>query len=297
MPKKKANTAQNRDVKFWRRSIITGFLAAALLVVANSAFWVNRQIFDTNNFTTTAVASVTSDSSREAIANEVVDTALKDRPIIRQVAGPTAVKLVSSLLGTNQFNNILTVAVDKIQVYLTSENQESIVLNLSSIKSTLNSLIGLAGESNSQASTDLQNVPDQIVLVNADNIPSFYKYGLLFLWLGPISAIVALVLLAYPYIRSRSRYYVVAVVQGALIAVMGMLAMFIGPLFRPPVLANIQSANMRVVVGNLYDAFIATFNSQSMWLIWGGVVIAVVPAAVHFGLRYYHTLMLRRKKA
>lgn len=296
MPRSKKPSTKARDAKFWRRLIITGAIASLLLVLANSAFWVNRNIFDTNNFTKTAVASVTSDSSRNAIAAEVVDTALKDRPIIKQVAGPTATKLISSLLGSNQFSNILTAAVERLQVYLTSQTRESIVLNLGSIKSTLNSLIGLAGESNSQAATDLNNVPDEIVLVNADNIPSFYKYGLLFLWLGPISAIIALALLAYPYIRNRSQYYIIALAQGLIVSVMGMLCLLLGPLFRPPVLANIPSANARVVVGNLYDAFIATFNSQSMTLVWAGLVLAVVPLAVRYGLQYYHRYALQRKK-
>lgn len=286
-----------RNGAFWRRVIITGVIASILAVIANSAFWVNRTIFDTNNFTTVAVASISSESSREALANEVVDTALKDRPIVRQVAGPTATKLITSLLGSNQFNSILTTAVSKLQVYLTSSNRESIVLNFSGIKSTLGSLIDLAGQANSQAANNLSNIPDQITLVNANNIPSFYKYGLVFLWLGPISAIIALLLLAYPYLKNRSQYYIIALIQGAAIAVTGILCQFLGPLFRPPVLANIPSANARVVVGNLYDAFIATFNSQSMWLIWGGLTLAVLPLAVRYGLRLYHQMMLKRRAA
>lgn len=284
---KQVKPSNVRNGAFWRRVLISGVIAGFMLVVANSAFWVNRYIFDTNNFTSIAVQSVTSEQSRQAIAGEVVDTALKDYPIARQVAGSTATRLISSLLGTSQFENILSASVSRLQVYLTSENRESVVLNLSNIKSSVDSLIDLAGRDNQQLHNDIGTIPDQIVLIDANNIPSFYKYGLVFLWVGPLAALLALALFAYPYIRNRKQYYVIAAVQGVIVVLMGFLSLLIGPLFRPPLLANVQSANARVVVGNLYDAFMATFNSQAQWFIWIGVALAIVPFAVRYGLRYY----------
>lgn len=282
--------------KFWQRLLITGILASILLVVANSAFWINRNIFDTNNFTAISTAAITSDSSRQAIANEVVDRAFHDRPIIKEVAGPTAVKLVGSLLNTDQFNHLLNAAVSKLQVYLTSNQRESIVLNLSGVKNILSSLINLAGDTASDTQTQVNNLPDQIILVDANNIPSFYKYGLVFLWLGPITAIAAVALLAYPYLRDRSRYYIIAAAQGVMVIVVGLLCLLVGPLFKPPVLANIPSPNSRTVVSNLYDAFINTFNHQSLNLVKFGVALALIPAIVYFGLKFYSQRMAAKKK-
>lgn len=293
----KKKTTKLPQATFWRRLIITGFFASLLLVLANTAFWVNRNIFDTDTFTSIAVTSITSESSRQAIANEVVDRALQDRPIIKEVAGPTATKLVSSLLGTDQFNKVLETAISRLQVYLTSNSRESIVVNLSGVKNVLESLITIAGKTNSNLETTVSSVPDQITLVNADNIPDFYKYGLAFLWIGPIAAVLAALLLVYPYIRDRSRYYIIAPAQGAMITAMGFLCLLIGPLVKPPVLANIPSANSRVVVGNIYDAFISTFNSQSLLLVKVGIALAVVPLLVRYGLKLYHARMLKKKTA
>jgi len=72
----------------------------------------------------------------------------------------------------------------------------------------------------------------------------------------------------------------------------GLITMFVGPLFKPPLLANIANPGSRTVVGNLYDAFIATFNAQAVILIWFGVVLAVTPFVVHEGLKLYN----KRKK-
>ncbi len=288
--------AATNKTRFWRRVLITAVIAALLLVVANSAYWVSRTIFDSNNFTRVAVASVTSDSSRQAIADEVVDRALKDVPVIKEIAGPTASKLVGSLLATNQFSHLLESATSRLHVYLTSNNRESIVLNLGSVKNVLGSLISLAGDSDGQNAARIDTVPDQIVLVDSSDIPDFYRYGMVFLWLGPITAIAALLLLAYPYIRDRSKYYIIALAQGVSIAVVGLLCLLVGPLFRPPVLAGVDSVNSRIVVGNLYDAFVNTFNHQSLNLVKVGIVIAVLPLLAHFGLEFYHKRKAAAKK-
>lgn len=271
--------------------ILTAILAGLLLVVANSAIWVNRSIFDTTTFTNTAVASITSESSRQALAGEIVDRALADRPLVKNVAGNTATKLISGLLGSNQFNQVLTKAVGKIQVYVTSENQETVALDLSGVKGTVGTLLTVAdnrGVADTENATNrLNTIPDELVLVNADNIPSFYKAGVALLWIAPICVITALGLLVYPYVRHRNRYHRIALVQGATVVMAGILSLLVGPLFRPPALSSVTSPNMRIVVGNLYDAFIASFNQQAYWLIGAGLILAILPVSIRFGLQKY----------
>lgn len=290
MATKKAPALDKSRFPFRYQVILTAVIAALLLVVANSAIWINRQIFDTNNFTTTAVTAVTSESSRQALAGEIVDRALADRPIVKNVAGNTATRLISGLLGSSQFNEALQKAVGRIQVYVTSKEQKSVSLDLSGVKNTVNTLLSVAdnrGADTDQASERVNNIPDELVLVNADNIPSFYTYGLIFLWLAPLCALVAVGLLVYPYVRHKNRYYRIALVQGAALVGAGLLSLLVGPLFRPPAMASVTSPNMRIVVGNLYDAFIVTFNRQSSYLIAAGVVVMVVPMLIHYGLIWY----------
>lgn len=290
MATKKAPTPNRPRFAFRYQLILTAILAGLLLVVANSAIWVNRQVFNTQNFTSTAVTAVTSDSSRQALASEIVDRALADRPVVKNVAGNTATRLVSGLLGTSQFNEALTKAVGKIQVYVTSKEQKSVSLDLSGVKNTVNTLLTIAdnrGADTDQASQRVNNIPDELVLVDADNIPSFYSLGVALLWLAPLCLVLAIGLLAYPYIRHPEQYYQIALVQGVAIVGAGLLSLLVGPLFRPPALARVLSPNMRIVIGNLYDAFIATFNKQSAYLVAFGLIVMVVPLAVHYGLVWY----------
>lgn len=258
-----------------KTTIITAVFAAILLCIANSAVWVNRYIFDTNNFTNIATQSLTSESTRNAIAGQIVNKALADYPTVRNVVDDTAVKVVSGVLGSDQVENVLTKAISKLQVAVTSNNQESITIDLTGPKELLTKVVDVVGEKR-QVKVNPDNIPSEITILDKDKIPDFYKYGVLFLWLGPIALVGALVLLVMPYAKFKSQYKLVMLTQGGALLIASLLALLVGPLFRPPVLSRISSPEARTVVSNLYEAFITTFNNQTMWL----VVISVVVIGV-----------------
>lgn len=253
-----------------------GLLAGILLVITNSAIWVNRYIFNTDNFSSVVTTSLTSESSRQAIAQGVADRALADRPVLQKVAGDVPVRIISGLLGTTQASNAVDTVVSKLQVAVTSNNQESIAIDLSGIKSTVTQLVDVASNLGREPRVNPDNIPSEIVLIDKDDIPDFYRIGVAFLWIAPLALIGALAALAYPYIKNRGEYKTILAIQGACVAAAGLLALLVGPLFRPPLLANIERAAGRAVVGNLYDAFIATFATQSWYVIGLGVLMLVL---------------------
>lgn len=127
-----------------------------MFVVANSAFWVNRYVFDTN----------------------------------------------SGVLGSNQVENVMSKAISKLQVSVTSSNPQSLVINLEGPKELLTKVVDVVGQQR-EVKINPDNIPSEIVIINKDNIPSFYKYGVVFLWLGPIALAGALVLVAFPYVKCK----------------------------------------------------------------------------------------------
>lgn len=270
--------------KYRLRVLITAAIAGILIMVANSAVWVNRQLSDTDNFTKTAVTSLTSESSTDALATEIVDKALADYPLIKSVVDDTAINFVSGLLGSGRMEQAMTAVVSRLQIFLTSPQKQPVVINLEGAKTTVNQLIQLSGREG-QAKFDPNKIPNEITVFDPANYPNFYQYTVILTWLSPLLAIGALALLAWPYIQDRSRYREVMIIQGVCVAVAGILALLVGPLFRPVALGNIASPNMRVVIGNLYDAFIATFNNQTMIVI--GVGLLVVAISVGIGV-YEH---------
>ena len=67
-----------------------------------------------------------------------------------------------------------------------------------------------------------------------------------------------------------------------LVAVAG-IGLVTGPLVRPPVLSLVGNANARIVLGNLYDGFIAPFNTQLAYMGALGCII-IVFAAIQLGV-------------
>ncbi len=300
MAKKEATSSKTtkttKDKKTKLSSIIWLTIAASfLLTITNSAIWVNQQIFNSENFTETVTTSLTSESSRNAIASQVTERIFEDKPIAKRLVGNFSEKLISGLLATDQFENVLGVAVDKLQVYATSENQQDVEIDLTGIKSVITQVTNIADTLGSDVTVETSNVPDTISLVQEENIPDFYRVGVVLMWLAPISLIGAMILLLIPYKKKWHNNKVTLITQGTVVAIGGMFALLIGPLFRAPLLAQVNTSNGRVVVGNLYDAFIATFNSQTLWLIIIGLLAIVVGLSIYF-VPYVSKLISERKK-
>lgn len=289
--------SENSTAKINKQSptltIITAIIAAILLVIATAAFWVNNSLFDTSNFSKTATASITSDSSRQAIGQLITDKALEDKPSIKNVVQEPAVKIISSALDTDRFKNLLGKVTSKLQTLLTSPRPKPVVLNLQGAKDFLSRLLDAVDQENNIKASPAK-IPDQIVLLDTNKLPNFYQAGVVVLWVGPLALIAALILLAVPYVRQRRNALKRnVVIQGAALIVAGLLALLIQPLVRPLVLSSIEDTNARTVVNNLYDAFMAQFNDKVWILIVVGIVAVVVVGAISLSGRF----RLRQKLA
>lgn len=275
---------------YLKRAIWLSVLAAVLLVITNSAIWVNNQIFDTKNFTNTVKTSLTSEESRNAIATGLTDRALDGRPILRNVVGDVPVNIVGGLLGTNQAEKAVEKVTSKLHVLVTSEQRESVSYDITGIKSVLTQLYDTVTNLGREPRINPNNIPDEIVLIEAGKLPNLYKASVAFLWLAPLAFVGAFLALAYPYFKNPKDYKAILAIQGAIVASTALLALSIGPLFKPPVLANIQTGTGRTVIENIYDAFIATFNTQSLYLFTiGGVALGVS------GGLYLYQLIIKKK--
>ena len=124
------------------------------------------------------------------------------------------------------------------------------------------------------------NIPDKIVIIEEKNVPSLYTYGVALSWLAAIGLLAAVALLAWPYVVDRKNYVSLMMFQGGLLAAVGLVSLLLGPLLRPSVLEPFPNPDGRVVVGNLYDAFIGTFTSQTMILVGLGILVCAVGIAL-----------------
>lgn len=256
----------------------TSIIAAFLLIIANSAVWANNQIFNEQNFSNTVTDSITSESSRNAIAGEITNQIFTDRPLANRIAGNFTTNTISGLLNTDQFSDLLTPAINKLQVYATSNDQENVVVNLRGIKDVVAKVVSISDNLGGDVSVDTENVPDEIIIINSDSIPNIYRVGTVLLWLAPIAFILSIILFVIQYRRTKSNKNYILFTQGAFITFAGLIGLLVGPLFKPMLLSNVKVANNRVVVGNLYDAFINTYNQQTMLVLLIGIFAMLISA-------------------
>jgi energy-converting hydrogenase Eha subunit E len=280
MSKMSRSSSKNNEIRNTSRRKLIWFsiFAGFLLLITNSAYWFNNQIFNKDNFTSTVTTSLTSESSRFAIAENVTNRIFTDRPIAKRVAGDFTTKIISGLLDTEQFKSILAMTVERTQAYATSSNQEDVVIELGTVKDILTQITAISESLGREATIDPENIPESIVLINEENVPDLYSYGVVLLWVAPITLTSALLLLAYPYIKKRGDSKRILFTQGIIIMLTSFIGFLVGPLFRPPVLAQISVEN-RTVVGDLFDAFIATYNSQTALLALVGLSAVVISSA------------------
>lgn len=209
-----------------KRLVITSILAGLLLIIVNSAIWVNTQIFNTENFTSTAVSSLSSESSRRAIGARITDEALKDRPVLKNIVGDHATNLISGLLATDQANKLLTASVSRMQVYVTSNNQQDVDIDLSGLKSILTRVVELSGSEQAEK-IDPDKIPDKIVLIEEENVPDIYMYGVILSWIAPLGLLLAIGLIATAYITDRKRYSSTMIVHGVVFVSAGLLSLLV----------------------------------------------------------------------
>jgi hypothetical protein len=269
---------------FRRYAILCG-LAVPLLVIANSAIWFNNYIFNTENFTELTTQAILNDSSRDAIAGVVVDRALEQRPAVRGAIQQPATKLISGLLDSNLAHTIFERSVTRLQTAITSKNPQPVTLDLSSIKETATKVIDVAGAVSGRSPDDSRidpaDIPDSVTLVDTSKLPNIYRMGVVLLWLGPLAVLATIIAFGYVLYRVRDSLYRLQqflAIQGASILGAWLVALLLGPLFKPALLGQVPDANLRIVVESVYDAFMAAFTNQAgvllvlglLWLLAAG---------------------------
>lgn len=262
------------------RTFWLAVLAGVLLVIANVGVWLNWHIFDTQSFANTATAALATDSSRQAIAQNVTDRVFANRPVLKNIAGDVSVKIVSGLLATSQAENAIHAVATRLQTAVTTSHRQSITIDLSGVTSILNELYNVSADLGRQPKINPNEIPSQIVLVNKDQIPNFYVMSVVALWAAPLAFIGTVIALAYPYFKNTWDYKATLMIQGACVAAIMALALLLGPLFKPVLLGNVPTQSGQQVIGNVFNAFVSELNHQTAWLIVLGLLALIVGAVL-----------------
>lgn len=278
-----AHKSQSKN--WWQRArtAIILIVVGILLTITQTAWWVSHTVYDSAQFSQITATALTSESSRDATAKEIVSQSFSGRPVLQATLGKSAIKLISGLLATDQANNAIEKSTEKIQTILTSKKRDPVTFNLVPLKKGLVVISAIAERVDKPIDVEASQIPDSIVLLDRNNIPDLYQINQTLLFLAPLSIFLSIGLLGYLLYSGRSRIYKVLLQIGLMLVAVAGIGLVTGPLVRPPVLSLVGNANARIVLGNLYDGFIAPFNTQLAYMGALGCII-IVFAAIQLGV-------------
>ncbi len=246
-----------------RDSIIL-VLTGLLLLLAQSAFWLNHTIFDKQTFTSTVTPVIQSDASHQAIASTITSQILADNPVVERLIGKNVTALIMGILGTDLGQQLQSNLIDRSYAYLTTDNPKPIAINLEPIKVPLEKVTQVLESRGTDVTIDASKIPDTIVLFNPSNLPDLYSYGVAMLWLGPLFWLSFLVLSVLYVYLGRHNYPRRVYILGGVIITASIIGLFVGPTLVPPIVAQVPMSELRGIVNQLMNELLASFTTQNV---------------------------------
>ncbi len=243
-------------------SVLLVLIASVSLFLAQSSYWINHTVFNQQNFSSLVTGALLEPTSRDAIASQVVDTALQNRPVLTKLIGDRAEKLVSSLLGSDFSTQAINRVVNATYKYLTTPDRQDIKIELAGITTPISTILNLVQQGDSNVAQTIDSIPDEIVLVQSSAFPNLSGAVSTMLWLGPLFWLLALVGFGIYIYLYRKRYAMAVYIVGSSIVVVALIGIFTRPALPPPVASLIPISNLRPVIENVSDAFLEPFQMQ-----------------------------------
>ncbi len=256
--------AKDTKIRWWHWCVLA--VAAASLLLAESAYWVRHTLLDQQAFTTIATQTLQEEQNRTAIAAKITDAALQNRPVLQATVSDRVTPLVSGILASDLGTKVLDGTVSRTHNYLLTPDRQDIAIQLGSIKQVVTRLADLADTVGRESELKPSAIPDEIVLLDKDALPDMSGLYKVLVWVAPLCWLAAIGLAIWFVTlggRGYARRVYAVCVACVLVAAIGLAT---GP-FVPPVVATlVADINIQTVADSMVSAFLAPFLVQMWWL-------------------------------
>lgn len=279
----------------WRRWVgpVLLVIGGLSLLCALSATWLSTVVFNQKNFVETTETVLSTPDSRQAIAGVIVERAFQNRPVITRLAGNQATSLISGMLGSDLVGTLYSHVINSTYAYLTSPQQNDIAIDLTTIKTPLSGIVSFAENRGQAIQFDPATIPDEIMLINAEAAPDFYRVVQLVLVFNAVFWIIAAAAFAW-YIFLQKGGYVKRIYTVCItVAVIAILGLFTGP-FTPPAIASfVDIVGIRDIVINLTSAFLQPFATQ-LWITLGVAALVAFVVSLRYRLQKVYFSLIKK---
>jgi hypothetical protein len=249
---------------------ITLFISILLFI---TGIWLQTTIFNSQNFSNITTAALTSESSRIAIANNVVDRLLEDKPLIRSTAGPRIASVISGVLGTDIAIKSIARTTERLQLLIVTDQKPLIAIDTSQVKPIITQLQNVT-EIELTDRFDVDAIPESIIILDSKRVPDLSMHARVVRIMTPLIMMI-IVITSLIWIHRgntlsnrllRLRYISIIIIAA------GMVALMTGPILRPEIINFAELSSGRVVIGNLYDGLMQPFNIYASYALVAGTL-------------------------
>lgn len=241
-------------------AVVTVF-AVILLLISTTYYWYKNYIYNVDAFADRVVETIQTDQVSNAIATDIVSEALSGAPLLENLLGDFASSAISGLLGSSEFEPVIDKTARKFHEIVIAEEPEDITLDISPIVNISSALLtvttitdlGVSGE----VQDDLEKIASmdtEVVLVQAEEIPSMYNITYTMAWLGPLAGFIGVILLVYALWATADRVQTV-VNFGVFLSAGVLLYLLAIPYFQSIVVASTTNPLTRVIVDTVFELF------------------------------------------
>lgn len=256
-------------MEFNLSKILGLFVSVVFIWVFLFSIWYSNNILNQERFVTTTNTVLQSEQARDAISNEVISVIKQRRPIVGTISEPLLTNLISGVLNSDFYSNVTTRMAQELQLQLTSANPRELGLDL---KPTKNLLSPIFERTDSEL---LERIPDNIVVLRRNQIPSLYQFGTLITLFGPVALIVALIIFAVIWTRVADKRNYITLLSLSF-AGTGLLIYFLIPALGNYAVAQANSVNIATIINEVYVAFTAPISTFAFNVTILGIIVALI---------------------
>lgn len=254
----------------WKILIV---IAAAMLLVANLGFWVDRNIVDSDTFITTTAEQIDGEQARMRVAEVIVLELIGDQPLVYRIFRERAEQSVATVLATPALQPLLAqIATTLHQMVITGE-RPVITIGPAFLPQIIAAILEIVDRG---TNLNLPTFQIEIELFTDQDIQSIERF------VDPLEAvrlpftvagvlILALAILVGPDRRRALRWVAISLLIALAITLVGLF------IVRTTALANIDGEAAKTIVSDVLDVLISRLIAQSL-------LVMLVPAAILLGI-------------
>lgn len=248
-------------------------MAGLLILIANFSIWLGGSIFNRGVFSDTATAVIRTGPVRDAISVTIIKEAVKDVPELRGAVGASLKDVLSSFLAGSAVRPALDNLAVEVQKSLTAPKPTAVKLDVQRVTKQFEPVLARINNEFG-ISLSVSDLPKDIVVVKASEMPSIYSWGAPLLWFGPILGIFGLALIIGAVGFAGSTRSFVLMANGLVLTVSALLFLLLIRFAATPLAATAQNASVRAITLKLFDAFSGQLAAQTWFLAGAGILPA-----------------------